>query len=236
MTRKNITYNPVYVIFCNSVALHLQRNFHDCKATAVYYWFLSFFKIIGMQKLLILILILFFPISTYAEYWKWIFDQTKMQTDCKKIMNNIFTIHWMEYQIYTINQACWLWMSGYDMWNQWKTVIFTKVAYSTYWKILSIKNWIARVQFNDRYSIPSTYDLLASWYSFWKNDIWSTVTLNIMYNNDLDRWDYIIINEVPYDVTVAQFITLDLSNMNKYCEKTYWKWYKYHLLTHSCKK
>lgn len=166
-----------------------------------------------------------------AKNWEWMFDQTKVYPECIRIQKPILKEFW---------NTLWLtpeqWCSLYMMWYEWRGWKFQDIAYSSYAKVISTKNWVLRIQYKDRYGISTVQDITIGEYKIPKNFNGKTLVINLMYNNDIDIWDYFIDNEVPYIVNSVKFISVDLKLPNTYCTKTYWKWYKYDLVSHSCKK
>lgn len=168
---------------------------------------------------------------SYAQNWEWVFDQTIVYPSCIKIQKLIYVKFWWS-KWYTPEQWCKLSMIG----HQWENGMFVNKAYSTYINILSIKKWIIKIQYNDRYSIPTIVEITVDKYTPPNSYKERRFVVNLMYNNELENGDFFIDNQIPYVIKSAKFIAYDLTRANTYCEKTYWKWYKYITLSHSCKR
>ena len=167
----------------------------------------------------------------FAGNWEWVFDQTKIYPECVRIQKVILKEFWNSIW-FSAEQSCSLYMMWYE-WINWK---FQETAYSTYAKVISLKKWVIRIQYSDRYSINTIEDIVVENYIIPKNILQKTFVINLMYNNDIDLWDYFIDWDSVYIIYSWKFIWLDIKKPNSYCVKIYGKWYKYHLLSHSCKK
>lgn len=170
-------------------------------------------------------------IYSYAQNWEWVFDQTEAYLNCIKIQKMIYAEFWWS-KWYTPEQWCKLSMMG----HQWENGMFVNRAYSTYINILSVKKWIMKIQYNDRYSIPTIAEITVDKFTLPKSYKQKKFVVNLMYNNELEKGDFFIDNQISYSIKSTKFISYDLTKANTYCERTYWKWYKYIILSHSCKK
>ncbi|GAB0175024.1 MAG: hypothetical protein HHAS10_09030 [Candidatus Altimarinota bacterium] len=169
--------------------------------------------------------------DSYAKNGEGIFDQTEVYPNCIKIQKMIYA-EFGGSKWYTPEQWCRLSMMG----HQWENGMFTNKAYSTYINILSVKKGIMKIQYNDRYSIPTIAEITVDKFTLPKNYKGKKFVVNLMYNNELEKGDFFIDNQISYSIKSTKFITYDLTKANIYCEKTYGKGYKYIISTHSCKK
>ncbi|MBX9809632.1 hypothetical protein K2X92_04560 [Candidatus Gracilibacteria bacterium] len=169
-----------------------------------------------------------------AKNGEGVFDQTKAYPECLRIQKLIQAEFGKRQGIKGMadDYGCQFHMMGYNFENG----EYVAVAYSTYAKVISSKKGVLRIQYKDRYSLTTTADIVVKNYIISKNLIGKTFVLNLMYNNEIDIGDYFIDNDSVYNIGYSKFHTIDLTYPNAYCIKTYGKGYKYHLLTHSCKK